>query len=170
MILNLHSISGSNWKIEIEKEFPKLFVRDELEVGKWYIDPNSGFMICIEIPKKETSYAGYGFTASGDWCKTKLGTCSWNSVPATDKEVSEALTKEAKKRGFKEGSKIKCLKDSRTWTSDGDFQFDSDGEFGVGAAYIFIDGTWATIIDEPKKLTVEEVEKKLGYSVEIVSK
>ena len=35
-IKRAHQSACSEWKEQIEKEFPKLFKKDELVVGKWY--------------------------------------------------------------------------------------------------------------------------------------
>ena len=35
-IKKAHSAACSEWKTNIEKEFPKLFKEDALEVGRWY--------------------------------------------------------------------------------------------------------------------------------------
>jgi hypothetical protein len=40
-----HAAACSEWKAKIEKEFPKLFVKEELEVGKWY--NYEGLLICF---------------------------------------------------------------------------------------------------------------------------
>ena len=164
-IKRAHESACSNWKIEIEKEFPKLCAESKLEVGKWYKT------ISGSIVNYQGGNSGYGITyIGGNWYNNDgWGFETVSYKPATDKEVEEALIKEAKKRGFKEGVSVKCLDDGRIWDADSEFSFDSQGRLGTGAAFIFIDGKWATIIDQPKKLTVEEVEKKLGYKVEIIS-
>ena len=173
-IKRAHESACSNWKIEIEKEFPKLFVRDELEVGKWY-KSNMGRILCCTKNTGHT-FDGYGVDKYGNWINEESFWSTSDFSPATDKEVEEALIKEAKKRGFKEGVSIDSLCDGgcnnvkiieEGISLD---NMDAVTELRCGYGYtIFNDGKWATIIDQPKKLTVEEVEKELGYKVEIIS-
>ncbi len=177
LILNLHSISGSSWKIEIEKEFPKLFTESKLEVGKWYKENCSDRLVCYtgEHQSDTSIMVGYGFGCEG-WVDRKSTTYGSreNFTPATDKEVEEALIKEAKKRGFKEGVRFDCARTTRTNCLQQTTKWEYNPYNGNTLSckrtqFIYSEGKWATIIDQPKKLTVEEVEKKLGYKVEIIS-
>ena len=157
-IKKAHSSACSEWKTNIEAEFPKLFKKDDLVVGKWYKEETTNFLVFIK-DLKHSSYAGYGFNTRGDW-KDSLGRIGLQHIPATDEEVKKALIKEAKKRGFKEGVRIKSI-----WMSGtaklfyGELCF--DGEFELcyknngGMLYtLFNNGVWATIVEET--ITKEE--------------
>ena len=161
-IKKAHSAACSEWKTNIEKEFPKLFKKDVLAVGKWYKSRN-----CLFNYQKQGNV--YGFYTDGGWIN---GGWSWDDTsakPATDKEVEKALIKEAKRRGFKEGVMIK----SKWLTAPskkklmGNFIFDNEFELccraSNGSLYtIFQDGEWATIVET---ITKEQAEKELGKTI-----
>ena len=94
-------------------------------------------------------------------------------IPATDEEVMEMLTEEAKRRGFVMGAKYKGLdKDIKTveqydfWNvnrgliDEGKFNLSCSEEEGV----VFRRGEWAEVIEEPLtiKERLERIEKYLG--------
>jgi len=130
-----------------------------LEVGKWYKDERSKFLICIVNPKNKRE-SGYGFKMDGNWSDS-LGSHIEPLIPATDKEVETALIKEAKKRGFKEGVDIgKCLlydiEFSTVISTNLSYDFIT-GEFHLRdkeGLSLFSNGKWATIV-EPKKEVFE---------------
>ncbi len=146
--------------------FPKLFPKSELEVGKWY-KYEEQFMFCFS--GKIGDGSSYGFNFAGIWTDL-LGVHEPESyTPATDKEVEEALDKQADKIGYKEGDNIGNFNGLKNETITSDSKSFSGGLLFRGGCCVFEKGKWATIIDQPKKLTVEEVEKELGYKVEIIS-
>jgi len=64
-IKKAHSAACNEWKKNIEKEFPKLFKKDDLKVGDWVKTVN-GAMFCIQ--KKEVNmFYGYGFGLFNTW-------------------------------------------------------------------------------------------------------
>ena len=151
-----HKAACSEWKEKIEKEFPKLFKEDALVVGKWYVKNK-----CLFNYQKNSNV--YGFF-DGEWIKGNWCWSDKSETLATDKEVEEALIKEAKKRGFKEGVNV-----SRPWCDKSnvvlqeqsrDAYYASMGTLDVGTWQVFREGVWAEIIKET--ITKEQAEKELG--------
>lgn len=137
----------------LKDKFPSVFVSDIIpQVNKWY------WMNCNTVEddylvlSNGKGLEGKVWIINGSYIDY-VGT--FNSVKrlATDKEVEEALINEAKRRGFKEGAKIKNHQGTFTlkelniqysykynngiWTKQGD---------GI---WLFMNGVWATIIYEP---------------------
>ena len=169
-IKKAHSAACSEWKENIEKEFPKLFKEDALVVGKWYKrkeDLNLWFLTHIN---NECSF-GYGFDYSGYWADESTGfNYSLELNRATEKEVEEALVKEAKRRGFKKNVVIITSKTGvkRTLNSN-NFEMignnlvclSSKGSYIYSS--VFTNGKWAEIIKET--ITKEQAEKELGKTI-----
>ena len=169
-IKKAHSAACSEWKKNIEKEFPKLFKEYALVVGKWYKSRS-----CLFNYQKQGNV--YGFFTDGGW---NNGGWSWDDTsakPATDKEIEEALIKEAKKRGFKEGVKFIKLGNGVVQTVDGLPYFQAGRvavespktewsrvyKGGSSNPSIFEYGKWAEIIKET--ITKEQAEKELGKTI-----
>jgi len=149
----------------VKEWFPDVFEL-KLEIGKWYKVPTMGEAIfCITKIIDEEIYA-YGFNYKGEWRDNKeFGPYIGNEEPATDSEVLEALTNEAKKRGFKEGVYIKNIYgtskiNNKEFESKG-FSFDEQ-ELFLDGFLIFSKGIWATIITT---YTKEEAEKMLNAKI-----
>ena len=162
-IKKAHSAACSDWKENIEKEFPKLFKEDALVVGKWYKSRG-----CLFNYQKQGDV--YGFFTDVGW---NNGGWIWDGTSAklaTDKEVEEALIKEAKKRGFKEGVRVERLLESNLGSLNGDSRTCENKEFKlyhghltIGNLLIFHNtGKWATIV---KTITKEQAEKELGKTI-----
>jgi hypothetical protein len=149
-----HKAACSEWKSKIEKEFPELFKMDALVVGKWYKSDN-----CLFNYQKQSSV--YGFFR-GKWIQQNW---SWSNyykdvILATHKEVEEALIKEAKKRGFKEGLVTKYGEITNRY----EHNFNSrDKSFHFHNIMVFENGKWAEIIKET--ITKEQAEKELGKTI-----
>jgi hypothetical protein len=149
------------WKDSIKENFPKLFKETELEVGKWY----------KQIDKYETDFLlNYQGDTNGSYGFWNLGYGEWSfssddlglqATPATDKEVEDALIKEAKRRGFKEGVKFKCLYNHIIGGSCVPM-LGSDGLLWIEKGCVFRNGIWATPL---KTITKEEAEKQLGKTI-----
>ena len=162
-IKKAHSAACSEWKENIEKEFPKLFKEDALEVGKWYKSKIAVFRVTSLAPLK--SYGVY----SGKWGNEFYTDVTTRSRPATDKEVEQALIKEAKKRGFKEGVKYKNRLDSFGFINDSCWEFNGKSNY-LGQRgnkvnslhFIFDEGKWAEIVET---ITKEQAEKELGKTI-----
>jgi hypothetical protein len=150
---------------------------DELEVGWYKINKNNEnyFSNLKWLCYHDGNRFVYGFECSGDWCLFKQNyKGSGDEERATEEEVKEALISEAKRRGFKEGVRfVSVYPDSQrneVEITRCNFSYD-----GIEEPYLFIDsmcafynGKWATIIEEPKEMTVEEISKALGHEVKIV--
>ena len=162
-----HAAACSEWKAKIEKEFPKLFKKTELVVGKWYKYKVINSLLYSTDVSSHFYISAYGvykdvWHNEGDdrFSKKKL-------IPATDKEVKEALIKEAKKRGFKKGVKVVSPYNSNhTRVIASSFRLErgslvSTSESGR-RTYLFFGGKWATIIES---ITKEEAEKQLGKTI-----
>ena len=128
------------------------------EVGKWY-KRDSGSIIFIQ--EFNSLIKGYGVDYVGEWRNEYISSGDKSEYrPATDKEVEEALIKEAEKRGFKEGVRVISVfsgVSSIIRNIDVDFDPLVRALFmnGIG---IFRNGKWAEIIkDEPIKIGGYEV-------------
>jgi len=166
-ILDAHSSACSTWKIKIEKEFPSLFVKEELVDGKWYFNGNGKTMFLQDGKNKRK-----GFDAYGNWFESIGFVCDDNLRLATPQEVETALINEAKKRGFKEGN-YKCLR-GKTELVENSFFYDKETNtlhHGLKESYyndVFKGGNWAEILPQPTELTVAEIEAKLGFQIKII--
>lgn len=137
---------------ELRKE-----LKPKFEVGKWYKVDGTPFMKYLNKYHTVDSNFGYGINLHGEWTNSEFGLDS--ATPATDKEVEEALIKEAERRGFKEGVKYTALGvDGSTLSSKGLFNQSfvyKDNHLWCGYGFIFVNGKWAEITkDEPIKVGV----------------
>ena len=171
-IKKAHSHACDLYKSRIEKEFPKLFKEDALVVGKWYKSKIAVFRVTSLAPLK--SYGVY----SGKWGNEFYTDVTTKYRPVTDKEVEEALIKEAKKRGFKEGVNFNVTKDLWNTSVGGREGFNTvidkntynysahSNSFKIncidGCMSIFTKGKWATIVET---ITKEQAEKELGKTI-----
>jgi hypothetical protein len=161
-IKQAHSNACSEWKEKIEKEFPELFKEDALVVGKWYKRNDNKIWFLTEI--REESSFGYGFNFEGNWSDISKGyNYTLDLTLATDKEVEEALIKEAKKRGFKEGVKYNNFIANRVFTFRGGLSYNNNNTLNdLNENTIFKNGKWATIVET---ITKEQAEKELGKTI-----
>jgi hypothetical protein len=85
-----------------------------IEVGKWYKADNSA-LICATSKAFEDGciFAGFGINVKGEWehCERWVVYCF---TPATEQEVLDRLTEEAKKR-YKVGDRVKSVHDGETY-------------------------------------------------------
>ena len=135
----------------------KGLIESELEIGKWY---HYGTDLLVWNGGRST----YGFSQGVDYLNNAYFTVD-EAIPATDKEVEEALIKEAKKRGFNEGVKIKgfvCSDEEVSTITEG-FVY-SNGELRVNCSgdyytmrHIFEDGKWAEIIEDVNDTNVADI-------------
>ena len=139
----------------------------KLEVGKWYkgSDEDPKLLSCV-ISVKGNKYYYYGFNVRGEWKNNDYYDYVDDVVllKATYEEVLEALTKEAEKRGLKEGVNVKSLVEGHKGVLCGSPVYDNeDGELWcILEQYnilLFCDGIWATIVDEPNQ-ELEALKKK----------
>ena len=165
-IKKAHSAACSEWKTNIEKEFPKLFKKEE--INGWYKDKKEkGWCVFLE-----NGIMKHGFDSFGDWFEGQrynyqLG---FDDYKATDKEVEEALIKEAKKRGFKEGVTVDKVNLSNDYNPNNKLKENtintnellSLGYLWVSSILIYDNGKWATIVET---ITKEQAEKELGKTI-----
>lgn len=179
-ILELSNINAVV-KERLNESFPEAF-KTELKAGKWYKYTNGNIIYWSKIGHDGTLY-GYGFM-SGQFKvyeDENSAYCLCNSVAAkylieaTDKEVEEALIAEAKKRGYKEGVRVKNHQGENT-LHELDIEFMNRRPNGIfnkqdAGVWIFMDGIWAEILPEEKKVITKEkalkiLAKKLKVSPE----
>jgi hypothetical protein len=165
LIKRLHADSHPSYKGELEKEFPKLFKEDALVVGKWYKSEIAIFKVTSLAPLK--SYGVY----SGKWGNEFYTDITTKLRPATDKEVEQALIKEANRRGFNFEVNFKFIEGGvnhshlRKVAKVGcTFKYE-DGRLqtlGYGDWTIYNNGKWATIIETITKEQAEKAKKVLA--------
>lgn len=147
----------------VKQWFPEVF-ETKFKNG-WYKHKYNQFPKWLVYHNFENNEA-YGFNANGEWSdKTQKDYIKKYCEPATDSEVLEALTNEAKKRGLVEKETYIIL-DNKTFLLEKNiscFQFASNGNtlFYQGAP-LFMNGIWATPI---KTYTKEEAEKMLNAKI-----
>lgn len=165
-ILKLHNHEGSKY---VQEWFPECF-KKELIVGRWYKAMTSLF--CYQ--ENDNSY---GFT-DGVWSNCKwvvdgnyVLEKEWIPIEETPKEVEEAFTKHFDGLGFKNGTLINAVNSQKVGKIDLGFktEFKADyNEFWRGGYLLFKDGKFAQILPTKKKMTISEIEEKLGHGVEVV--
>lgn len=155
----------------IRHMFPELF-EVEFEVGKYYkligVPTVVSCYTGVEIQGDKT---GYGMNHNNSWCNDVIMRHVNKWEPATDEEIKEMLVKEAKKKGFKKGVRFNSASDQTVFSCKSDeFTFieQRNSLCTSSGGSVFCHGKWATIIEQPLELTVEEISKKYGREVKIV--
>lgn len=159
---------------DMREWFPSCFEpeKKELVVGKWYKD-NRGCIVNFQGDIK-----GYGFTKTNNaWYNSEcwgLDNDKLDWQEATQQEVEKALKAEAVRR-YKVGDCVKSFFHKGNPVlkiKEKDFNINAQG--GVNCTgtnhympVVYENGNWAEII-QPKKMTQAEIEKELGYNIEIV--
>lgn len=126
-----------------------------IEAGKWY-KGNGDKLIFTTSYEQDGHVKAYGFGVMGGWYDDD-NTYTWTAhdlKEATKEEVEQALIKEAKKRGYVEGARIKCLYFGQEYTITSEKHWeDFDGKEllmveseGTGV-WIFKNGKWAEIVE-----------------------
>lgn len=165
-------------QIEELKRQVELLDKPEFKTG-WY-KTTIGSIYYLEKGEKDW-LNGYGIGRDYNQWFDKKCICKQYQIerPATDKEVEEALIKEAKKRGFKEGcvannSKVHGgIYENNKLNRGYSFHFIDGGlyygnlEFNDSQFCIFKNGKWAKIIkDEPIKIGgYEVVKEQYGFKI-----
>jgi hypothetical protein len=159
---NIEVFNNGKWATIIKEPI----VKDVLEVGKWYRNNRGGLFNYNGIKDSSDYPCGYGVGPYGDWFKSNLNGWGGTYTLATDKEVEQALIKEAKNR-YSNGVTIKSDQNGKTykynniveyWTgSDNDLLMRCNDS--MNAQYIFYKGKWAKIVET---ITKEQAEKELG--------
>jgi hypothetical protein len=148
-------------KLERELAELKKELKPEFEVG-WYKNTardNKDILIYWNEHKKSL----YGFDINGDWFDDEeYGFHEYYDIPATDKEVKEALIEEAKRRGFKEGVTVNEVGDrcngNMTIIGNEYDLFSRNKKLMVGDGIVFNNGKWADIIEN--KVFINGIEMK----------
>ena len=174
-IKKAHSAACNEWKTNIEAEFPKLFKKDDLVVGKWY-KSDWGYKFCFNGEYDiDSDPRGYGFSQCGEFLtdnKTSKrgGWGKYNITEATDEEVEKALIKEAKKKDYKNVNINNLetignmLSSHHSIASSKCYYYNSiENALWFRGKLIFWNGKWATIITET--ITKEQAEKELGKTI-----
>jgi hypothetical protein len=164
-IKQLYASDNASYLLKIM--FPAAF-ETELEVGKWY-KAKTNYLFDWLMNYQEDNTKCYGFNSSKIWINEYKMEDKYKWIPATPQEVESALIAEAKRRGYKDGN-YKCL-DLPQYTERNvdDSFFLENGKLWHGnkgrANVCFQRGQWASIIPQ---MTKEQIEKELGYKIEIV--
>lgn len=155
---------------DLLKEIEDLKDKPKFEVGKWYKN-EAGCLVFARAFTEKKEPLGYGFAWDKTWLKDSNKNWSEKGLRlATESEVKEALIKEAKRRGFKDGVKIKnlltCSMDDTC--SNGftyiDYNFFTDTLYAAetynGDPVIYKQGKWAEILPQEEKIKIGGYEVK----------
>jgi hypothetical protein len=162
-------------QIDIESWFPQVFEKEKAKLQEyytgWYKHKNNEFpnwLMYYDFKKR----IGYGISAYSEWVDKYYNINNYieeNCMPATQKEVEQALKNEAIRRGLVKGKyckhenpsieQYKAIKDYFYNERDNCLYGDKKDR---GGARLFQNGIWATII--PTK-TKEEAEKLLNCKI-----
>jgi hypothetical protein len=166
-IIEAHDYASNDWRNRVEKEFPKLFKKDDLEVGDyWYKNDGNLVLICdlgdnVKYLPIYESIENNRFGYSGVVCFERK---------ATEIEVDQALIKEAKKKDYK-NVKINNLESIGNMlsfhhsicSSDCYYYNATENALWFMGKLIFWNGKWAEIVKET--ITKEQAEKELGKTI-----
>jgi hypothetical protein len=167
-IKQAHESACSDWKKNIENEFPKLFKKDDLVVGKW-VKTNKGSIFCIEKIIGNTLYGfGIGYRKK-IWDKNYFASKSV-CLLAIGEEAKQTLIKEANKKDYK-NVKINNLESIGNMlsfhhsisSSDCYYYNATENALWFMGKLIFWNGKWAEIVKET--ITKEQAEKELGKTI-----
>lgn len=180
-IKEIYEATSINNQEQLKEWFPKVFEK-QYKLNNWfiYLNEEDGQETLVFIRNDKTCY---GFDSPNIWSETTNWTSpdlDWIERKATKEEVGQALINEAVKRGFKEGAKTKGLNNDNEISqiiNGYSYKFEVDelrlnckGNFFI-KRLVYERGIWAEVIEEPKvKITIEEIEEKLGYEIEIINK
>lgn len=185
MEITKEQIKEAYQRPELLKElFPKAF---ELELNRWYKSTEKGDECLFYLERIENHglnrAVSYGFDMAMGWSDSigrSLDFFEQSTRLATEEEVTEALTKEAVKRGFLKGAKFKSIDYNLNEKLEiiGSIDFDIDNNDLHISTYsnlmwrsVFLNGEWAEIIKERtvKKVTLKDVAKKYGVDKVIIT-
>ena len=153
-----------------EEQIDKYGLRELLPFTGWAkCDNNSAWLIYYEENKLK-----YGIDVYSEWFE--IGDFNIykpkEEHPATPEEIETGLIEMANKLGFKEGTIAKWAYASFSesslkfkhlfYSNDSNMLTDGYGHC------VFYNGKWAQIIPDTKEMTIEEIQKELGYKIKIV--
>lgn len=129
--------------------------KPKLEVGKWYQNNADAYIL-----KTSDGYNNNGFMRGG-WVEKRLCDCSLIWQPADMTKVKELLIKEAERRGFKEGAKVKDF--GLCKSSEGCGKIKTK----IGYPRLHGDGLWFKT-DGPLEFSVKIFDSETGKWAEII--
>jgi len=161
---------------KVKKWFPEVF-ETKLEIGRWYkgtyLNSNNDLLFISNLDEKR-NLKGFGVSYAGNWFDCRKKTLHYGNIeesndwtPATDTEVLEALTNEAKKK-YKIGDYVNPP--SKIWSrkiklylakDEKEFTY-RNNELLFCGVQIYSNGKWAEIV---KTYTKEEAEKMLNAKI-----
>jgi len=172
-ILEIEQWGNKSDAKKVREWYPECF-KKELIVGVWYKNSIDSLLYCKNI-EYDGCISGYGFNQFGQWVDDYVIIPEYTE--ATPKEVEEALVNYAKTR-YKKGDRIKY--NGFEGTIVGEIYW-ADGSMLVSVPCdkkstkrpnenfpLMKDGVWSEILPPKKKMTISEIEEKLGYEIEIV--
>lgn len=173
----IHGLSTDQVQDNITDWFPEAFEpeKKELVAGKWYKMPEHKKFLGVVTKIESDRFWYYGFNTGGIYRESDFYGIDEILIEATKEEVEEALKAEAVRRGLVPGSMVErpnyfinkgVVKIDKEESHTGLFGFDND-QFEVNGSCVFEKGKWASLFI--KKMTQAEIEKELGYLIEIVS-
>ena len=126
----------------------KGLIEEEFEIDKWYRRGDDFIYYTCE-------FMNYGII-DGQWRNDLYFSTAQEQlyISATDKEVEEALIKEAKKRGFKDGDWIVKNIDYEYYNSEDSYYPNS---LQLGVVVLFQEGKWLEIIEEKIETPLEVI-------------
>lgn len=144
-----------------------------IEVGKVYILGDCFMIFANSFNRCKATIIGYGFDFSGNW-KNEMSykiSSSDSIKQATPEEYEPRLFEEAKRMGYKEGVKVRCLISGDVSTIKATYFLSEINELFVhksGNEYlgecIMSNGKWAKIIDDKAELrdTIARIKTELS--------
>ena len=157
-------------ELTVRELFPDVFkIKKESGWYKHHNNEHKPWLMYYNFKSKE----GYGINAGCEWMSIwrNDGYIERNNlIKATDQEVEEALIKEAKRRGYKDGVicksfnhncdlKINQCEKSHYVAEYNKLRYGKDGNRLV---VVYSNGKWAEIIET---ITIEQAEKELGKKI-----
>ena len=167
--------SGLKHDIYATQQFKELTVKPiELEVGKWYKsiekDGSENKAIFCVTQINNIDYSAYGINYMGNWSNNNsFGNIDGGNITyrvATPAEVTEALTKEAVKRGLVKGAyygKNNKITSNRYKLLDYG-KFGAEWNLNSSIIHVLMDenGKWATVVET---ISLKDAEKELGKKI-----
>jgi len=149
-----------------------------LEVGKWYKTDKDKDHIFHVTKLDDNNYYYYGINVMKEWVNDEWYVLDSGTgevfTEATHEEVEQALTAEAKKRGFKKGVRyIGMLTPTEESCGISKFSLhkNTTNEYltdGCGGS-VYANGKWATIIEDKKEMNTDFLKVTVSSSEVLVS-
>ena len=147
MVRSYHEQANAALKNQIEYDYPKLFKEDLW--NKWLVDDR--YPLWLGFYTKQTNTV-IGISTLGGWTEYVINANpndNKNNKPATEEQILERLTKEANKKGYKEGNH-ECLIGSTYSSYNNGFKYlIKKNQLFLNGNCIFNKGVWAEIIEKP---------------------